>query len=536
MPIRRVRPRVSRRYLPGLDSSLEPRLPLSTGATALVSSASNLTFDPSVTVPHQQPGSTFDMMVPGAHLGSTHEITLGPDGNLWFTQQKQGELGRLTPSGKFTLYSTGVGSGPHGIEFDKQGRLWITRQFKNTISQVDIKGKVHIVANHVIPYPDAQPHGLTIARDGKVWFTGREGNVVGYYDPKTNRFRVFKLDNPDPSPNPELNGNFPIYIKQAPDGSMYFTNLLTSRVSRITPSGKVTQFPLPSTYGPPNNARPIAVYLMADGVAVVSEESGHAYAYIQKNGTVTEKPLVPIDSEAASLTYDRMGTLWIQYNTPDLIGRVNADGSITTFPIPTMNAVQHRITIGPDGELWYTELMADKIGRMITGHADGPAIDGVAGQSYSGVANGTTGLDDQASFAQGRNTYDAHYTLKVIGTSTALDRQNSIVHFIRNLQGDINRVTQNTGKHDCHKSNPPPIYGLQQPPYRAAGLSSSFEIKNGLITFSQSERIGQAVYVHNFTMRVGHNNGASDNTTNLSSATAHFLEAIEVESGGGGVI
>ena len=119
-------------------------------------------------------------------------------------------------------------------------------------------------------------------------------------------------------------------------------------------------------------------------MAVVTEESEHAYAYIQKNGTVTEKPLAPVDSEAASLTYDRLGTLWVQYNTPDLIARVAADGTITTFPIPTMDAVQHRITIGPDGELWYTELKADRIGRMITGHADGPAIDGVAIQSYAG--------------------------------------------------------------------------------------------------------------------------------------------------------
>jgi hypothetical protein len=203
-----------------------------------------------------------------------------------------------------------------------------------------------------------------------------------------------------------------------------------------------------------------------------------------------------------------------------------------------MDAVQHRITVGPDGELWYTELKADRIGRMITGHADGPAIDGVAVQSYSGAPNGTTGLDDEATFAQGKNTYEAHYTLNVHGTATALDRQNSIVHFIRNLQGDINRVTQSTGRHDSHDSTPPlpPIYGLQQPTYKADGLSSSFKIKNGLITFSQSERIGQAVYVHSFTMRIGHNNGASGNTTNLSSATAHFLEAIEVESGGGGVI
>src|SRR4051812_41050062 len=116
-----VASRISRRYSPGFDWSMEPRLLLSAG-----NAASAVTFDPSVKLPSQQTGSTFDMMVPGAHLGSTHEITLGPDGNLWFTQQDQGVLGRLTPSGQFTLYPTGANSGPHGIEFDPLGRLWIT--------------------------------------------------------------------------------------------------------------------------------------------------------------------------------------------------------------------------------------------------------------------------------------------------------------------------------------------------------------------------------------------------------------------------
>ena len=528
LPTRRARRRAPRRFSPGLDTSLEPRQLLSTGTTG------SSPFDPSVTPPHQQAGSTFDMMVPGAHLGSTHEITLGPDGNLWFTQQDQNILGRLTPSGQFTLYPTGANSGPHGIEFDKQGRLWITRQFSNTISQVIIKGTTASFINHAIPYANSNPHGLTVARDGKVWFTGKEGNIVGYYNPKDDKFQIFKLGDPDPSTNPEMNGNFPIYIKQAPDGSMYFTNLLTSRVSKITQSGKLTQFPLPSTYGPPDNARPIAVYVKDSGVVVVSEESGHAYAYIQKDGLVSEFPLTPTDSEAASLTYDRQNTLWVQYNTPDDIARVNADGSLSVFPIPTTDAVQHRITIGPDGELWYTELMADKIGRMVTGHADGPALDGVATQGYSGTPNGTGGLNDRAYFAQGNNTYNAHYSLTVRGTATAADRQNSIVHFIRNLQGDINATTLTSSKYNGNTVKS--TYGLQQPAYVAAGLTTSYKIKNGLVTFTQSETIGQAVYTHTFTMKIAHNYAASSNPTNLSSATAHFLEAVEVQSGGGGII
>ena len=74
------------------------------------------------------------------------------------------------------------------------------------------------------------------------------------------------------------------------------------------------------------------------------------------------------------------------------------------------------------------------------------------------------------------------------------------------------------------------------PAYTAQGLSSSFKFKDGTITFLQTEKIGQAVYSHSFTMKVEYNYGDADPTTNLSSAMAHFLEAVEVESGGGGVI
>lgn len=39
-------------------------------------------------------------------------------------------------------------------------------------------------------------------------------------------------------------------------------------------------------------------------------------------------------------------------------------GAITEFPIPTANSIPKGITAGPDGNLWFTEDSADKIGRI----------------------------------------------------------------------------------------------------------------------------------------------------------------------------
>src|SRR5579862_8306665 len=48
---------------------------------------------------------------------SLYRITLGPDGNLWFTEYAGNRIGRITPSGVVTEFSDGIsaGAGPDGI-------------------------------------------------------------------------------------------------------------------------------------------------------------------------------------------------------------------------------------------------------------------------------------------------------------------------------------------------------------------------------------------------------------------------------------
>ena len=199
----------------------------------------------------------------------------------------------------------------------------------------------------------------------------------------------------------------------------------------------MTFYQLPSKYGPPNNARPIAVVVQPDGVAVVNEESGHAYATITPDGTVTEYPLTPSYAEAAALTYDTAGTLWIQYNTPDAIGEVQPDGSLAPYPIPTQCAVQHRITVGPDGSLWFTELKADKIGHLVTGHEDGPPIDGVFSQSFQAKHSAIAYARVQTRGA----TYDARFKQTGDRPRQRRGQKEGDHRFRRKLQGDINRLS-----------------------------------------------------------------------------------------------
>ncbi len=50
---------------------------------------------------------------------------------------------------------------------------------------------------------------------------------------------------------------------------------------------------------------------------------------------------------------------------PNRIGRITPTGTVTEYNIPTSNSGPRVITAGPDGNIWFTECTANKIGRAI---------------------------------------------------------------------------------------------------------------------------------------------------------------------------
>ena len=54
-------------------------------------------------------------------------ITLGPDGNLWFTSDVNNRIGRITPAGAITTYVDPAGDveNPDSIVTGPDGALWL---------------------------------------------------------------------------------------------------------------------------------------------------------------------------------------------------------------------------------------------------------------------------------------------------------------------------------------------------------------------------------------------------------------------------
>jgi len=67
-------------------------------------------------------------------LSNPEAITVGPDGALWFTNNDS--IGRMTPTGRFTAFTSFRMSTPAGITAGPDGALWFTNNFNNSIGRV----------------------------------------------------------------------------------------------------------------------------------------------------------------------------------------------------------------------------------------------------------------------------------------------------------------------------------------------------------------------------------------------------------------
>ena len=115
------------------------------------------------------------------------DITVGPDGNLWFTESKRNNIGRLDPAtGRSTSspFPRPTFPNPGGdITLGPDGNLWFTEPHTSGIGRIDPTNGV--VTNFPIPTASSDPTGIMAGPDGNLWFIEQAGNNVGQIDPTT---------------------------------------------------------------------------------------------------------------------------------------------------------------------------------------------------------------------------------------------------------------------------------------------------------------------------------------------------------------
>jgi virginiamycin B lyase len=285
---------------------------------------------------------------------SPFDLTLGPDGNLWFTEAQGNRVGRVTPQGVITEFTIPTaGSFPGGITAGPDGNLWFCANGSNRIVRVTPGGffTEFPIPN---PFPSGGPSSITAGPDGALWFSETDGAVGGRIRRVTTsgQFTLFPGQVPSQSPH---------QIVAGPDGNLWYSMPISGKVGRVTTAGVITEFPLAS---PTSNA--LALAAGPDGAVWIAEglAAGNRLGRIAPDGSMTELPMPSIHGAMFGLATGPDGALWFTETDAGRIGRATTAGAVTDFAIPTAASSPFAIKAGPDGAVWFAESGGRKIGRI----------------------------------------------------------------------------------------------------------------------------------------------------------------------------
>src|SRR5262249_6348100 len=132
-------------------------------------------------------GVVTEFPLPNPNAGPV-AITTGPDGNLWFADQNDGTVGKITTAGAITIYTpTGADPGfafagcPVDITSGADGSLWVGTfdlclGEKHDLFAISTSGVTTMVTG---PTQPANPTiGLVTGPDQKLWLAGQESATI----------------------------------------------------------------------------------------------------------------------------------------------------------------------------------------------------------------------------------------------------------------------------------------------------------------------------------------------------------------------
>jgi streptogramin lyase len=282
----------------------------------------------------------------GAAIGAS-SVTAGPDGNVWFTDPTRSAVGRITPAGEVTEFST-VGNAAGAITTGPDGNLWFTGDaLGGEIGRITPTGQV---TEFTLPNEFAQLTAVTAGPDGNVWFTADiypTGELVGRITP-TGQITEFSI------PVPAGVSGRVFDITAGPDGNLWF--LHDGVLAQITPSGQITDHVADAVgtsiaKGPDGNIWTAGTLFNTQTGDIL----GGFVDRISLAGSVTTFSLGGAENTPGSIRTGPDGNLYFTEPSANQIGRITTDGQITLFAVPTAASQPTGITAGPNGNIWFTE-------------------------------------------------------------------------------------------------------------------------------------------------------------------------------------
>jgi streptogramin lyase len=267
-----------------------------------------------------QTGNIEELTIQGGDLTAIIE---SPDGQVWFTETNNNTLGSIAPAtAQFPFDQSihplgGSSTGPTVLTLATDGNIWV---WGSSTEQLLFRPPTgNAAATRVSVSPTASITALAAGTGGYVWYAGTNAvgksvkGTIGRHDVKAGVTVMYDASGAT-SPKPSM----PFGIVEGSDGNMWFTDQGANAIGRITPTGAIDIFPLPTA-----NAKPNFIVVGADGAMYFTEGTANQIGRIDTTGVIKEYqlPSSPMSQRPYAITSDPNGPIWFTTLTGNAVGR-----------------------------------------------------------------------------------------------------------------------------------------------------------------------------------------------------------------------
>ena len=286
------------------------------------------------------PGKTFPIR------GGTQPfaITMGEDGNFWFTLSNSNEVARITPQGSIDYFTTPTLSEPAFITPGPDGNIWFAEGSASRIASVTPDGTI---TEYQFSFFGVSV-GITTGSDGNIWFTDQTDHAVWRFDLSSGRFTEFRT----PTPN-----SFPGDITTGSDGNMWFTEQAVDKFARVTPNGIITEFT--------GVTAPGSIAAGPDGNLWIT--SAFISEIARVNPTTVAITTFPTPSTPTIIRPGNRNNLLFTEFSANKIASITIDGVVTEsqeFP----RSAPTGITAGVGSRVWFLGVGTNRVYETVTPH------------------------------------------------------------------------------------------------------------------------------------------------------------------------
>ncbi|MBV8263796.1 MAG: Virginiamycin B lyase [Candidatus Eremiobacteraeota bacterium] len=298
--------------------------------------------------------SAIEYHIPTVSSG-TLDIAAGPDGDLWFTETAAGNIGKVSTSGVFSeFHDTAVS--PSAITVGPDGNLWFVHG-NDQVGRITTAGTITEFS-----LGPQEFQGIASGPDGNLWLTENHTTGCGKHCHHDVSDIVVLTTGGSISATYPISSTAEVglgHIVAGSDNNLWFIETETNEIGRITTSGAVMEFPVPTA----SSGLSSALTRGPDGNIWFVETVANQIGKITPAGTITEYPIPSPLSGARGIAAGPDGKVWFTENRINQVGRIGPLGLITEFRIPTASSAPIGITKGPDGDVWFVESGANKIAK-----------------------------------------------------------------------------------------------------------------------------------------------------------------------------